>query len=129
VYDENNLLYGWVMSKPLPTHGFTWMDEAELETWRDICCMLEVDLEYPKILHVLHNDYPLAPEHIKIGTVDKLIPNVQNMHSAVLLSCGVRLSVCLSRWRIVWKRLNLPSNIFHTSGDPVILVFPKETRL
>ena len=29
--------------------------------------MLEVDLEYPKELHKLHNDYPLAPDKISSG--------------------------------------------------------------
>ena len=28
--------------------------------------ILEVDLEYPKELHDLHNDYPLAPEVMKV---------------------------------------------------------------
>ena len=28
--------------------------------------ILEVDLEYPDKLHVLHNDYPLAPEKLSI---------------------------------------------------------------
>ena len=28
--------------------------------------ILEVDLEYPKKLHDIHNDYPLAPEKINI---------------------------------------------------------------
>jgi len=48
-----------------------------------------------------------------------------------LLSCGVRSSVrpsvcvCLSRWCIVSKRPNLPSNFF----QPIILVFLQETRL
>ena len=48
------------MSKPLPTHGFEWMKVDELETWELHSCILEVDLEYPKSLHDLHNDYPLA---------------------------------------------------------------------
>ena len=58
-------------------------------------CVLEVDLEYPKELHELHNDYPLAPDKIGIkremlseyqlkivdlynlpnGNVKKLVPN------------------------------------------------------
>ena len=29
-------------------------------------CVLEVDLEYPKEVHELHNDYPLAPNKIEI---------------------------------------------------------------
>ena len=57
-YLDANNLYGWVMSKPLPTHGFKWMKTSELETWDLHSCILEVDLEYPKELHDLHNDYP-----------------------------------------------------------------------
>ena len=61
-----------------------------------IGCILEVDLKYPGELHVLHNDYPLAPEKfaipydmqsdyckkigdkygIKVGDLEKLIPNL-----------------------------------------------------
>ena len=26
-------------------------------------CILEVDIEYPKELHILHNDFPLCPEN------------------------------------------------------------------
>ena len=59
-------------------------------------CFLEVDLEYPKQLHELQNDYPLAPDKIEIkremlseyqpkisdlysipiGSVKKLVPNL-----------------------------------------------------
>ena len=35
-----------------------------------------MDLEYPRGLHDLHNDYPLAPERLKINNVEKLIPNL-----------------------------------------------------
>ena len=69
---------GWAMIKALPTHGFEWMTESELGSWKDHSCILEVDLEYPQELHDLHNDYPLAPESIKIGQVDKLIPNLND---------------------------------------------------
>ena len=71
-----NNLYGWAMGKPLPTHGFKWMKKNELETWEKHSCILEVDLLYPKSLHDLYNDYPLAPEQIEVNKVDKLIPNL-----------------------------------------------------
>ena len=77
-YLDANNLYGWAMSKPLPTHGFKWMKTSELETWELHSCILEVDLEYPKKLHDLHNDYPLAPEQIVVNKVEKLIPNLWN---------------------------------------------------
>ena len=73
--DANNL-YGWAMMKPLPVGGFEWMEEEELKKWKNIPCILEVDLEYPKELHELHNDYPLAPERRQIGNVEKLFPNL-----------------------------------------------------
>ena len=53
-YLDANNLYGWAMSKPLPTHGFKWMKTSVLETWELHSCILEVDLEYPKELHDLH---------------------------------------------------------------------------
>ena len=73
--DANNL-YGWAMMKPLPVGDFKWMRERELGHWQDFSCILEVDLEYPRGLHDLHNDYPLAPERLKINNVEKLIPNL-----------------------------------------------------
>ena len=82
--------------------------------------ILEVDLEYPSELHDLHNDYPLAPEKIKIsqdmlskyccdiadkygikiGGVNKLVPNFRNKKKYVVhyrnlqlyLSLGMKLS-------------------------------------
>ena len=83
-YLDANNLYGWAMSKPLPTHGFKWMKMIELETWKLHSCILEVDLEYPKSLHDLHNDYPLAPEHLEVNKVDKLIPNLRDKKKYVI---------------------------------------------
>ena len=54
------------------------MTDDELDDWKHLRCFLEVDLEYPKDLHDLHNDYSLAPEGVKIGNIEKLI---QNLHS------------------------------------------------
>ena len=72
-YLDANNLYGWTMSKQLPTSGFEWMADNELDDWKHLSCFLKVDLEYPEDLHDLHNDYPLAPERIKIRNVEKLI--------------------------------------------------------
>ncbi|MCG8374780.1 MAG: DNA polymerase, partial [Balneolales bacterium] len=83
-YLDANNLYGWAMSKPLPTHGFRWMTNQELTDWKNHPCILEVDLEYPKYLHDLHNDYPLAPESIKVDKVEKLIPNLNHKTKYVI---------------------------------------------
>ena len=45
---------------------------------------MEVDLEYPKELHDLHNDYPLAPETVTANDTPKLIPNLGNKKKYVL---------------------------------------------
>ena len=64
-YLDTNNLYGWAMSKQLPTSGFQWMTDDKLDDWKHLSCFLEVDLEYPEDLHDLHNDYPLSPEALK----------------------------------------------------------------
>ena len=81
MYLDANNLYGWAMSKPLSTHGFKWMEVGKLETWELHPCILEVDLEYPKSLHDLHSDYPLAPERVEVNKADKLIPNLWDKKS------------------------------------------------
>ena len=86
----------------LPYNGFKWLSKKETDKFdiysisenSKIGYILEVDLEYCKELHDIHNDYPLCPEHIsdnyemlsnyckdivnkynmKVGNVKKLIP-------------------------------------------------------
>ena len=70
IYLDTNNLYGWVMCEPLPTGDFSWADPEEFENWQNFPCILEVDLEYPKELHDLHNDLPLAPERIIVNNVE-----------------------------------------------------------
>ena len=60
------------------------MEPSELENWRKYSCILEVDLEYRKSLHDLHNDYLLAPERIKVNKVKKLIPDLGDKEKYVL---------------------------------------------
>ena len=112
MYLDSNNLYGFSMSQYLPTGGFKWMsekkiNELDLAKYKDDSkqgLILEVDLEYPKELHDLHNEYPLAPEKIRVkeemlsnyckkiaakynistGLVSKLIPNLMNKEKYVL---------------------------------------------
>ena len=77
-YLDANNLYGWAMCKALPTYGLEWIVQHELNNWKNHSCILEVDLEYLKELHDLHNDYPLAPELMKGNKIEKLIPNLNN---------------------------------------------------
>ena len=88
------------MPKFLPISGFKWIypKEFDLDKYTSNSskgCVLKVDLEYPKELQELHNDYPLALDkteikremlsdyqlkivalyNIPIGNVKKLVPN------------------------------------------------------
>ena len=75
MYLDANNLYGWAMSQYLPTGNFKWMSEKEIskidlgkyKTDGKKGLILEVDLEYPQELHNLHNDYPIAPEKVKVS--------------------------------------------------------------
>ena len=123
MYLDANNLYGWAMSQYLPTGGFKWMTEKQinkinLDKYKDNSkkgLILEVDLEYPKELHDLHNDYPLAPEKIKVtydmlsdyskkiadkynistGLVHKLIPTLGNKKNYVLHYRNLQLYISL----------------------------------
>ena len=62
-WDANNL-YGWAMIQDLPYKGFKFLSEEEIKRF-DLDCIsenskigytLEVDLEYCKELHGIHND-------------------------------------------------------------------------
>ena len=82
------------------------MDDRKADQYNDNSkkgLILEVDLEYPKELHDLHNDYPLAAEKVKVnkdmlssycqtiadkynistGLVRKLIPTLKNKEKYV----------------------------------------------
>ena len=69
--DKNNL-YGWAMSEYLPYKELEQLknvDELDVMSANeksDVGYFLEVELEYPKELQDLHNDYPLAPEKLAV---------------------------------------------------------------
>ena len=103
-YLDMNNLYGKAMSEYLPYGGFKWIKGNENTI--DIVLnkihnskygyFLEVDLECPENFHDEQNDFPMAPEKIKVtedmlspfrldiineygikvGTTNKLIPNL-----------------------------------------------------
>ena len=112
MYLDANNLYGWAMSQHLPVGNFRWMTEKQISKLNvarynensEKGLILEVDLEYPKELHNLHNDYPLTAErvcvnknmlsdyckkiatkyNISTGLVHKLIPTLSNKEKYVL---------------------------------------------
>ena len=133
-YLDANNLYGWAMSKPLPTGGFEWLSDLDLLKLQILLSVggdtsdyvsdtksliLEVDLEYPDKIHDHHNDFPLAPQKLKIerdlqsdycksvserhgvptGLVPKLVTTLHNKTEYVLhyenlvlyLSLGLKL--------------------------------------
>ena len=75
MYLDANNLYSWAMSQYLPYGGLKWLNQKEIDKFclnsiienSSIGYILQVDLEYPDELHELHNDYPLAPEKLKIN--------------------------------------------------------------
>ena len=97
-----NNFYGWAMSGYLEYGRFKWLkniDKFEVISVSKnnlVGYILKVDCENPDELHVLHNDYPIAPKKlaipydmlsdyckkiadeygIKVGDVKKLIPNL-----------------------------------------------------
>ena len=72
-YLHMNNLYGWAMNQYLPYGGFEWLENIDIfdimsiNDKSPIGYFLEVDLEYPKELHELHNDFPLAPEKLTVS--------------------------------------------------------------
>ena len=80
------------MVQNLPTHGFKWengedftpekIDELVKKDKRGY--LLEVDVKYPKELHENHNELPFLTERMKIGRVEKLVPNFTDKNGYVV---------------------------------------------
>ena len=96
MYLDANNLYGWAMSQYLPTGGFRWMtqkqiDKIGLAKYKEDSekgLILEVDLEYPEELHNLHNDYPVGPEKVRVSN-DMLSEYCQNIAKKYGISTGL----------------------------------------
>ena len=77
--DANNL-YGYAISKFVPTSGFKWIEPKEFESNKYTSNsskegVLKVDLDYPKEFKELHNDYSLALD--KIETKNEILTDYQ----------------------------------------------------
>src|SRR5437870_7008750 len=116
-FDANNL-YGWAMVQSMPFGGFKWIESEDfklenVETNSKKGHILEVDLEYPKELHDVHNEYPYCPEHVavksemlseycklvgdknsvKCGKLTKLIPTLHNKEKYIVHERNLKKAV------------------------------------
>ena len=67
-YCDVNNLYGWAMLQKLPVNKFEWIEEKNIKNYNeehDERYFFEVDVQYPKKLHDLHNNLPFLPEKKK----------------------------------------------------------------
>ena len=107
MYLDANSYYGWAVSQYLPTGNFRWMtgketnkiDLGKYKADGKKGLILELDLEYPRELHDLHNDYPVAPEKAKVS---------KNMLSRYFTSPGLSWDAMLSMTNI---ELELMTNV------------------
>ncbi|KAL9970109.1 hypothetical protein ACROYT_G022435 [Oculina patagonica] len=122
MYLDANNLYGWAMSQFLPTGGFRWLTEkqinkANLAKYKENSkkgLILEVDLEYPNELHDRHNDYPLGAEKLKVTKgcyqiiVKKLLRNItyQQMN-----------------WKEYLEQLLFPVTGIHVTDEEHVVVY------
>ena len=94
-YGDANNLYGWAMSQSLPISNFEWVlnpENFDIETLEfDEGATLEVDLRYPEELYDYHNDYPLAPEKIKLSDCEKLCGTLYDKKNYVIDSRNLKL--------------------------------------
>ena len=112
MYLNANNFYGWAMSQYILAGNFRWMTDKEInkidlgkyKTNGKKRLISEMNLEYPRELHDLHNDYPVAPEkakvsknmlsgycrkiaeiyNISISQVNKLIPMLKSKEKYIL---------------------------------------------
>ena len=97
------------MSQRLPTYGFKWLKDLTVESTKELLSQrlsntgytFEVDLEYPKNLWESHNDYPLAPEKLKIYATEKLVGSFYSKSRYVLLYLNLKQYLSL---RILKKK-------------------------
>ena len=80
------------MINNLPTHGFLWKKGKDFTPEKidkhlkkdEKGYLLEVNVDYPKQLHENHNELPFLTERMKIGRVEKLVPNLKDKNRYVV---------------------------------------------
>ena len=122
-------------SKFLTTSVFKWINPKEFEmnkhtsnsckqqkianvTGKD--CALEIDLEYPKELHELHNYYPFGQDNIEIKT--EMLPNYElkvddlyNIHIGDVKNCV--LEVSRGQWLKPYVEFNTGKMMYAKKND------------
>ena len=92
-YLDANNLHGWEMSQKLPAGGFKQkknilkFNEDFIKNYRedsDKVYIFEVDLDYPKQFHDLHDDFPFFVERMEINKYNKLLCNLYNKNNYVV---------------------------------------------
>ena len=93
MYVDANNLYGYAMSKKLPTGDFQWIEDTSIFTEdyiknydenSDTCYLLVVDVTYPKELYEKHKYLPFLPEKIKIDKSARLSCNFNDKKTIIL---------------------------------------------
>jgi hypothetical protein len=92
------------MSQYLPVGGFRWIkntDQIDILNIPDDSAkgpILEVDLQYPKELHDLHSDLPLAPENSMNGEkLTKLFTTLYDKEKYIVHYRALKTYICTIR--------------------------------
>ena len=93
-YLDANNLYGWAMIQNLPTGGFEWVNPIQLmpdnidfyANCENEGYLSEVDVKFHMEIHDHHNDLPFVCEKMKIISVEKLVPNLNDRTNYVTYS-------------------------------------------
>ena len=81
------------MSEKLPVDSFKWVENASqfnkdfIENYNedsDEGCILEIDIQYSKELHDLHNDLDFLSEKMKTEKIDKIVANLHDKKENVI---------------------------------------------
>ena len=101
-YLDANNLYWWAMSQRLPTHGFKWLKDLtvnkEIEILNQRLSNHGYIFNLKLIWNILrnfrnHNDYPIAPEKLKVDNTEKLVGNfysrIPTMSYTIIISSNI----------------------------------------